>query len=289
MAIVDVVRSWETGYGVSADGRTATERYTVTTDAAVNDLSVIAEASGIPRVGVDAYAGDDWLRCVGVAPRSIGPRYFEVIVSYERQGDGDVATPLEADPEWRWDTAESTEPKDYDVLGNAITNTVGERLDPPMAFAVVDRVLLYSRNEASFDTHARAAWDNVTNSAAWLGWPKGTALCRPIKGVKKTHGALKYFRVSYRFEFRMGAGDSGTDKAWYRRVLNQGLRKSTDTVDANGAPIYAPIKDSEDNPITEPVLLDALGKPLGKGEPAVWIYVQQYKVKDLSALAIVLK
>lgn len=298
MAIVNVTEKWSgAGIGRSDDGRTARKVFSVLTDAVPNDLSVVLDASGIPRLDVDSYPGDDWLRVSAVGPaRAVGPMLYEVPVEYEREGDGDEETPLDADPEIRWDIVASTEAKDFDADGDAITNTVGERFDPAPTFEVVDRRLSYARNEASYDPVEAAKFDNVTNEDEFLGWEPGTVLCRPIVGESRRQGDLIYARTRYEFIFRKGLPEKddagGPAKAWYRRILNQGRRKRV--IDENGwpalnedwSPKYEEILDNKGNPLTEPVNLGADGKVLAEADPPHWIEVKQYGSKEFADLGI---
>jgi len=289
MSVVNVKKSWQLSYGISTDGRTASEVYTVLLDAVPVSVAIVALAAGIPRVDDTTYPGDDWMVCSEVNPVATGPMYYTVTVNYEKVGSGDDETPMQADAKFSWSKTTTTEPKDFDVNGKPIVNSVDERVDPPLAFEVVDRILKYSKNVATYNVQARSEYDNVTNSDEFLGWPAGTVLCRPIDATIKRPGNQSYYRESYEFWFRKGVpvvgGTGGPAKAWYRRWLNQGLRSSGGTND-DGSRRFAPILDSQNNPITEPVNLAADGTPLVVGDPVIWNETQQYGEKDLNALGI---
>lgn len=304
MGVVNVKESWKgSGLGRSEDRRTGRRMFTVLTDAVptASGLEEILTAPGIPRLGQDTWPGDEWLRVKSVGPaNAIGPLLYAVPVGYEREGDGQNASPLEDPPDISWQTVTSTEQMDFDAEGNAITNSVGERFDPPPAFEVVDRKLTYVRNEAAFDTVAAAEFDNVTNSTEFLGWAPGTVLCKPITATNQREGDLTYARVNYEFHFRVGlpAGvtGGGPENAWTKRVLNQGTRERVfvDGVaqvndDENKSPKYRTLTGDDKNPLAEPVNLDAEGKPLAAGADPVWITVVQYEAKDLGQLGIELR
>ena len=294
MAVVNVKESWSgKGLGRSKDGRTAAAAFTVLLDAIPTDLGEVLGASGIPRIG-DGYPGDEWLRVSNVGnARAIGPMLFEVPVTYEREGDGDQDSPLDAAPDIRWDTVSSTEAKDFDANGDAITNSAGVPFDPPLTFEVNDRRLSYSRNEASYDPVAAGEFDNVTNGDEFLGWPPGTVLCKPITGDSKHEGELWYSHTRYEFIFRKGIeeknGVGGPEKAWYRRVLDQGLGELDDPAVLNGKPNLKAIKENVDGhavEVSSPRLLDGKGHQLDAAADPHWIEIQQYGTKDFAVLNI---
>jgi hypothetical protein len=123
-----------------------------------------------------------------------------------------------------------------------------------------------TRNEARFPADVAYRLQGTTNNGDVTidGWRfrKGQGKLLSIRGTKVVDGTYTYYQVSYVIAIRHYIldenGSKDYERCWHRRVRNEGLyQKATDPDD--GKTWYGRIKDTDGNPITEPVALDENG------------------------------
>lgn len=252
------------------------------------------KAADIPKIRKSRHPADAWLyvKSKNVRVKGDSLTLFEVTVNYgttrrtattegetPAPADYEVAiSPLEASPRIRWTTVNSNEQIDRDANGEPLTNSAKESFDPPISREVDDLVLSFVRNEESFDQVVAASFKNAVNADEFLGFEPGTVKCTRFDGEEAQAADQKYFVVSYEFQIRYDG--------WKRRILDQGFREDTGSTDDDGNTIYEIIKDTDGNPVREPVLLDGEGKILAEGEDAVFLEKQIYPELDFSNLNI---
>jgi len=223
-------------------------------------LAKRASASGItiPQVW-QAHPADPWLYCVRVESRPKGDstHLYEVTCQYES-----VQDPLTQDPIVEWSGVMVSEPIDRDRFGEPIQNSSHETFDPPIQQDFEDLVLRVRRNEASFDPIVAAGYKWSVNSDQFAGFPPGEARMRIFEGRYVRAGGLYFWEVQYEIHFRQGG--------WKVPIFDKGFR--TIKLDSEGAPDldsdgnyqYVTVKDTDGNPMREPVMLDGQGQRLPK-------------------------
>lgn len=289
MAILSVKKGFS---GITAGGsetaRTTVETYSVVTDS-VSDGPLAVLATTDPTTGLaiptpNTPHPDDAFYLAGVPNVSlICPTFFNVTVPYSTRGGQDQAAqyndPLAEPAEISWGDVASVEPIDQDADGNAILNAAHEPFDPPPAMDIKDTLLRIKRNEAAFDPDTKLTFDDTTNQHVFWGGKPGRARMA-IPAADKVNASPSYWKVLYEITFRMRTPVGVTDeKAWYRRILNQGYRY----LDGDG--VSHPILE-DGQPISQPKLLAADGSILASDADPVWLEFKKYPPTDWGLLGL---
>jgi hypothetical protein len=218
---------------------------------------VARQAPGIPRVG-QRHPADPTAVCRTVEPKAISPHYFRVTASYYTPSggtneQGETVNPLDLPPEVSYGYESIMQMVDVDLDDKAIVNAAGEPFDPLPEVTVYLPVLRVTRNETAFPANIARDYGGgrgAVNSDSFRGWPKGTALCRPITGADQRAGEIIYCRVAYEIVF-----DSN---GWQPRPLNMGYRELV------GGKLVV-IKDKDGQAVSQPVALNANGTAKAPG------------------------
>jgi len=283
MSVVDVKATWrdcESHSGVFADQSTL--KYSVLLSDITSAAAAQMEAENAP--GLPAYGTAHphkpfmWVVARTAIPR--GPLLWDVYVFYSNEALGNRAEdPLQEDPRVAFRHVETEEMIDQDIHGNAIVTSAGEPVDPPPTRRFSDLALLVSRNEETFDPLLASSYVNMqaVNANTFLGMAPGQAKMVDWSAERMRVTSRTYWQVNYEIHFRTDA------VAWKRRFLDQGFRELTGT-DDDGKPTFALIKDDDNNPVNQPVLLDGSGSKLKDGLDAVWLIFEDKPPMDFSVL-----
>lgn len=236
-------------------------------------------AKGIPRKN-DRHPNDSLLIAgqPQAEPLSLDGRFYRVTVEYALPPgiQRPYVPPVYRPAEVRWSWVSSTEQVDVDVDGKAITNSAGQPFDPPLSEEFLDPLLTIVKNEIRDDLALRIKYAMAINSDAFYGGAPGEVRCNGIEAEQLRDWFNVWWRKTYTFQFR-----SGGEKAWQRRVLDQGCKKLV--TDAAGVQTLAAILDADGREITSPVKLDGKGGVLAEGRKAVAL---QFKTKKVLPFAI---
>lgn len=285
MPVVSVTRKFANSSGRESDDqgrvtRTATEVYEVNFDGPGTPRQCeTASANGvsIPAIG-DSLDGDSTRRVTGIAASQQADDHstFTVTVTYSSRAQGEeIEDPLARPAEVSWDWEESREPSYIDASGKVVDNSAGSTVDPANEAEVSDPVMIYVRNEATFNAPQAISYKDAVNSDPFTirgGYiiPVGQAKMRGIAGVPQKENGIDFYRVTYRVTFRPyltntlnsivddnGIPIAGNISAWMTPYLDQGtMRKGI------GSQLVIAINDDAGRPITEPRKLNGLGQPL---------------------------
>jgi hypothetical protein len=306
MAVLSVTRKFtnESGRELDDQGRVsrdATVVYEVIFDGPGTTQeaeTASAGANSIPSLGAQ-LSGDPTRHVIRVRGNQIddNDRVFRVSVTYSNRGQAEVSEdPLARPPEVYWDFEESREPMYLDANGDPIENSAGTPYDPPVEGEVSDPVMVYIRNEASFNAPEAIAYKDAVNDDTFTiygGYSigPGVAKMRSYTGRKMYENGVTFWQVTRRVAFRPyldnstsqivdNAGNpiTGDISGWMTPILDQGLmRKGT------GATLALAIRDDEGRPVTEPRKLNGLGQPVTTG-PAVFRLARLFRIKPFGPL-----
>lgn len=173
-----------------------------------------------------------------------------------------------------------TEPLEKDaVTGLTVTNTVGDRFDPPVEVFRSRLVFTFRifRARADLKWKTRSAFLDSVNDApvTILGttYPAETLRCTDYsaESVWETGpaGMGFYFALTVQAEY--------DPDGWVLEILNTGRRKN------QGGEAVA-VVDKAGQPVSDPVLLSAGGLPVPPGGNAHYVFYRGYVRKDWSAL-----
>jgi hypothetical protein len=161
-----------------------------------------------------------------------------------------------------WQPEREVIPVDIDVNNNAILNSAGSPLSPPVTrpypvLAVVVRKWLPFFNVATSFQYQDSVNEDVL-VVAGLGYVgAGQAYCDYIRPVEEYTELAPFVYVEYRFRFRNG------NNPWQTKVIDQGpIGWYSDP--ASGLTLPGPIVDGTGTPVGN-VALDGTGKPILAG------------------------
>lgn len=255
---------------------------------------VVRLASGIPRVWdpyidssgtVDGYS---WCRDVKVRQDSQDPYLWRVVATYSNQLNRpdihQIESPLLRPAEIIWDSTHVMVPLERDIGGDAITNSAGERFDPPPEVEDGRLVLTIVRNQILFDARTILRYQWRVNSQPWYGLDAGTVRCTKISAVRRWENGILYWAVTYMFEIKEPKEYETAADTWAFKLLDRGFFV-LDTTTSPPTPTLA--RDGRGNPYTSPVLLDGDGQRLPNGDPAVFISWFGYREADFNDLGLI--
>lgn len=276
MAVVDVKKMWSrSGGSVSSQTASLSEAdvswqvgYSILTDDPSDEIDTVTFAPGLPVIGdpfptASPLVATADIRCVGVNPQRIGPVYWLAVVSYAGGPPGDR-------PEIEWSSVESSEPIDEDINGRAIVNVNGEPVDG-LTTEISDAVLIVTRRFELFNVDLFLTYLRSVNSDTFIGCPPGTLRFRSFSAKNNFAGTsdpIGHWRVQARFQYRQ-AYQTTPDKVWWKRYRNEGFYARLEPA----GPIVRAV-DSNNQPVSTPVLLKADGTREPDPEQAVWLEAQ---------------
>lgn len=242
MAVLNVKKNWSQKRAeITTDGRSYEESYTILTDSATTSMIDVRNAAGLPTVDVNFFPGDPAAVCRRVSPVSLSPTLWIASVAYSTQAGTFEGSPLDAPPEIEWDGAEYTEDAYNDYDGNPFLNSAGMPYDPQPVIRN-DAILIVRRNLLTINYANMQAYRGAVNSDYFFTNP-GQARMRKWNAKIIYDGPLTYWQSEWQIQFKEGLsnqpdGSGGAAKAWFVRVLDQGLHENINAVP--GAPVSNP-------------------------------------------------
>ena len=271
--VIDVIESWSSmASSQQENSRNHRRGFTVAFDTSSPSNAIQARlATGIPQRG-QSHPNDPYAVVMSIDSEPLSPVLYNVTVSYSVKSGGTSGEDSPLDEPWEisltW--ASTNEQVDTDIEGNPIENVNGEPFDPPLTMDVDDPVLQITRNQPSFDFTQAWRYRNAINSDSFYGANPGEARMAPITAQRIVEGSLTYWRATYQIRFRLGTDNlGGSEKAWQRRLLNQGFKEK---VDRDGATYIERVLDGQGNPVMEPIKLLETGYRWVEGQEPYWIY-----------------
>lgn len=262
MALVNVRESWrgqagsiEQGDGVGNTIKAADTIWTALYDAPTRAF-VAATAAGIPAIGAN-HPDDADLKLIAKEPRQIGPYLIEVRCRYWGAG-----SPLLWAYERGWEGVESVEEIEYDYQGLQMLSTAGDMYKFQMPWS--DPIYRVTRNEAVEPDTVIRAYRNTVNDDVWKGAAAYCVRMLPITADRIVNGAIYYWRVTYRMQFREDTF-GGTVIGWRSRTVCEGWRYWNGTYLADGVtPMRLPFTEKDGSRKSTPGRLHATGALIGQ-------------------------
>lgn len=211
----------------------------------------------------------------------LAPGYYKVTVEYVG-----IIDPLEAEWEIEFDFASSNEPIERDINGNPILNSADEVPDPKPQKEIDDLIYRVTRNEPIFDPLIARQYKGSINDDEFLGFPAKTCRINQYKGKRMKSGPYYYWTVTYEVQIRAYMLVDGKLETWKLRLLDQGFREKVGENDNDNKPKYELIKDKDGNPLSEPTLLNGLGKKLADGAVPIYREWDLYPQKTFASLRL---
>lgn len=272
-------------------------RHTRSFKAVLSDGGSGADAAVAGRAAIEtplrsSHPYAPWARANSIRLRadSNDDRIWMVDVEYdtdtksdEEQEQEEPDNPLDEQPDVEWDSDQFTKPLNKDIEGNSVTNSSDEPFDPLPEVDDSRNVLRVTRNEVANPIFLAQSYANAINSDTFLGAPAGYVKAKPVRASRQTKrlkdGTLQvYWKCSYEFHFKDPTGD----ETWDLELLDQGYRTIFDEGGDVGE-IYLGITDSNDLPISKPVLLNGSGGALSHGAQPVFRSFKAYHRKSFAA------
>lgn len=226
---------------------------------------------------VDGNVFDNFLICRHIEAMPKGPRgvgqpgwwFCKADFAYPSVTRQRPQSTVGGPPVYWIETAEVSEPAEWDTLGRRITNAADEFPNPLQTVMVDRETLVIEWHQLATDRFALQAakrfWQGRTNSESYLGYAAECLRCQPIAiedaNVPPQVLGFRMFRCQARLEhrppieIRNSAGNVTTTYPGWRLVFpNIGTR-----IKVAGNPPYKrltePLEDGGSSPVTQPVLL----------------------------------
>ncbi len=114
-------------------------------------------------------------------------------------------------PEVEWDGEVIREAPPYDLDKKAYLNSANQPYKPAPSFEKAHAVLIYTRNQLSYNNREHVRYSFAVNSDTFLGEAPGTVQLLPPRAKMGWIGAKSYWRVTYRFRFNSPEGPRPTN------------------------------------------------------------------------------
>ena len=261
--VEDVTTAWKgTTASVSIDGDTDVRKFHVTfDDNAESNKRAALLAAGIPHLR-DTHPTNHYITALHKHAAVKSPSLIEVTVNYGRRTTADEGTPPLSRPVViGYSDLNESLPVDLDADGNPVVNSSNEAFDPPPTTNSSDKRMLITRNVAEYSPNDYLAIKNKVNSDIWNGFGEGIAKYHGENATQTFEEIYEFWVVVHEIHLRVGG--------WKLKLLDQGYREKA-ALDAEGKQTYTVITgDDGSTPLSQPTLLDGLGKKLAAGAPPV--------------------
>lgn len=197
-----------------------------------------------------------WLICTSRAPQRTqeDSLLWTVVCNYEIRNPAQVnANPLEVAPTADWTYTRFEEDLDFDLDQKAVTNSCGQKFNPPTTRDRIRPGLAITQNLQTFDyLNAFTLIDNVNTDTVFQADPYKVKLTNIVPKEEQDQFIGTWWQVVFHFEFNADG--------WKKELLDCGLCEldGTDIV-----PIYI-----DNQPVSEPQLLDGNGNAIPPGPDA---------------------
>ena len=254
------------------------------TDAADTEQTVLSDPQipkpndTHPRLGT-AY------RCVNVQITQVSPLLYQVTCTYETHpidqgGTGGAQEPWNQRAVIEYFTVRQDVPADEDFDGVPYGPSTGETVDGLMR-TFVDLGIRITKPFLSFSPPIFYTFNNTTNSKPWQGWPKGVLRVMDIAAPEAYFQNMVYHPVTVEIHARKPYRTSN-EKAWYRRVLQQGFYyRPTASAAATRA-----LDPSTKEAMVRPVFLNLDGTRVPDGGLPVWFEHKEFEERDYDEMGL---
>jgi len=251
--------------------------YEVVCTALTDTEAAVLGASGLPAIGA-AHPGDSKVYCKNLRATRVEGLTWHVTARYEvpqsSTGGEYAEDPTTLDPEITFGDEVYEEAADKDKDGVAVLTSAKRPFDPPLMLPWPRRVIVITRNEATFNAATAEGYINTVNSAqitvAGLTISAGCGLMRRLNAQKAwAPNGDAYWIVTYEIAVDNRRG-------WTARVLDQDYY----TLDKNCC------KDESGRPATRPMPLNGYGYQLAAGGTPVFLTFTVYTTAAWSGLSL---
>lgn len=195
-------------------------------------LTFLVEMSNLKDGGKAAYEapginfGDHYLTeteedlssfCRSINANEIAPLCWHVTVEYGRYDPAlNAENPLNQVPEVSTDFAQFEEICEFDLDGNPIVNSAGDKFADPVVRDQSRPLFRISRNEASYDPMLAWMYKDTVNKDVFFGSDPGTVKCSHISARRQYDPTVGiYWTVSYEFHV--------DPNGWIKRIGDLGI------------------------------------------------------------------
>ena len=190
--------------------------------------------------------------------------------------------PINKPPVIRFQPNRVSKPATEDISGIPILNTAGDPFDPPPEKDSTAVAMIVTRNEASPNLWGiLGGWVDHVNEDQWGPFPPRTVKIGPIEMP-----AWEYSQKSNRIYWPMEYTFDINPDTWDLQLVSQGMRE-VNPDDSSGR--LRTILESDGQPITDPMLLDAgghrLDPPVNKDDIQI-VRVEIYQKFSFSTLGL---
>lgn len=288
MGVISVKEKWDGREGSEKEKgqREYTRTFVVQVDSTDDGPVTVLSAAALPKVGNFYQSGNDidtTAVCTNRTARQKGnaPSVWEVTCTYSTQVDQEQQeeNPLDRPPVFNGGLAQFTRPVERDLNSVEVKNSAGQRYDPPVEIDDSRPRFSITRNEINAPLQFMLDYHDAVNSDWFLGFEPGTIKLAGISFTQQIEKQLKYFQVTYEFDFRRKTDDE--PNPWRKWIRDMGRMQ----IDPNDASKLIPCKDKNGRPVIDPVDLDGEGTQLdANAGSAFYFEYTVYPEKPFSVL-----
>jgi len=283
--VISIDETWESGAGWTHTGEpgsgnsTATRKFKAVATADTFDQEILLD-NRVPQVGA-AHPWNSVYRCRGTDATRSGPLTWDIVSNYDSQialADGSDADPLDMAATIRIESVKWEGEIDEDINGTAIATVLGEPIyGVTKTFA--DLAISITKNVLTFAPLNVMIYADTVNSAPFLGFAAGTLKLDAVSAETVEGDSIDYWRATATVTARRIVQQSSAARAWWKRVRHEGFKEKP----LSGNEIVNAI-DSNGDPVSRPVLLDADGRRVTDSANAHWLEFQVYQTSDFNNL-----
>ena len=256
--------------------RTYSETFRLTSDSKSDTASTVGNNASLPSIG-SVYADDGQAYCTNLAI-SCTHDYtgWEAVATWTTERTMSSTDPEDDEVKVSWTTEVYQEPVFADADGNAVVNSAGDYfIDPVPSRDTTHLIAKIRSNHRSIPAWVLSLQNNVNDSQITIG---GLVIAAGLARMSRLEISERQRRNDidfYGMSFEVHLHKNG----WLLEPMDVGFRELEygDLVQ---------IKDSSEDEVTTPVMLDGAGKAQTHPTPAsaVFLEFKVYETSDLSAL-----
>ena len=219
----------------------------------------------------DSHPDNPIITCRSVYVTRETPVYYTAKASYLSikflASDRDnIVYPWDAAAKVRYRSVTSEAETDEDYDGNVIANPGTDEVIEGVTRRISDVVAVVSRPFIVFSGPTIRTFMDQVNSDSYLSFPAGEGMVQSITADPAEFEEFTYYDVTAEILFRTPYRTT-SDKAWYHRRALRGFYEMQTTT---GGDKSFRVLDNEQQPVSQPILLDDTGFAVDPGGTPVW-------------------
>jgi len=261
---------------------TATRQFNLASDTTATSLSArSALAIGEGVIEGASHPEFPFYFCNGVSINRISPIYFEATATYQsvpyREDENPGGDPTAERAKIRYGT--SSEQLNIDSTVDDPPVRIQTEADEPyqgITATFSNLTITLQKKYSIFRPYEFYEFIDTVNDSTFLGFTAGTLKINNIEAQQVTLNEREYWDVTVQILARKPLADTTNEQAWYLRLCHEGFYY----INTGGDIVRA--RDEEQEPVTQPILLNDTGGKLTAGSDPIFKYFKIYESTNFS-------